>query len=68
MNYFSTRNKDASVSASRAILQGISEDGGLFVPERFPQVDLKALRQYDYAGLAAYLLGLYLTDYTPSFL
>lgn len=68
MNYFSTRNKEASVTSSRAILQGISEDGGLFVPENFPPVDLKELENYNYPQLAAYILGLYLTDYDADFL
>ena len=36
MNYISTRNKDIKVSAAQAISQGISKDGGLFVPETIP--------------------------------
>ena len=36
MNYTSTRNANIKVSAATAISQGISEDGGLFVPESIP--------------------------------
>ena len=68
MNYFSTRDDTLRRTASEAILQGISEEGGLFVPESFPSVDLAALMQLDYCTLAARLLGLYLTDYSESFL
>ena len=68
MNYFSTRDDTLRRTASEAILQGISEEGGLFVPESFPSVDLAALMQLDYCTLAAKLLGLYLTDYSESFL
>ena len=35
--YKSTRGKEQAVTASMAILKGLSEDGGLFVPERIPQ-------------------------------
>ena len=38
MKYTSTRNNAVSVDAAKAISQGISEDGGLFVPMSFPQI------------------------------
>lgn len=68
MKYFSTRDKSAVVSASKAILQGISKDGGLFVPESFPKADLNELRGLSYPELAAKILGMYLTDYSDEFL
>ena len=37
IRYRSTRSNKEAVSASQAILQGLSEDGGLFVPERIPR-------------------------------
>lgn len=66
MFYKSTRNSNLKVSASEAIARGISEEGGLFVPEYFPSVkdDLKKLRKLDYISLAKEILSLYLTDYT----
>ena len=37
--YRSTRSKDERVTASQAILQGLAQDGGLFVPESVPKLD-----------------------------
>ena len=37
MNYISTRDKSVKVSAAKAIAQGISVEGGLFVPDTFPK-------------------------------
>lgn len=68
MKYHSTRNASLRRTASQAILQGISEEGGLFVPQEIPQVDLASLQGLDYCALAAKLLGLYLTDYSADFL
>ena len=67
MNYISTRNKGVKVSAATAIARGISEDGGLFVPESFPVLtkeDFTKLSKMDYAGLAAEILKLFLTDFS----
>ena len=68
MLYTSTRNAALRVTASQAILQGISEDGGLFVPTEFPQVNLASIKELDYRALAAEILSLYLTDYSKDFL
>lgn len=67
MNYISTRNASVRCSAAQAIVRGLAEDGGLFVPETFPrltQADWDALLEMDYAERAAYVLSLYLDDYT----
>ena len=45
MEFFSTRDHSRIVTASQAIAQGLSDEGGLFVPESFPQVDVEALRK-----------------------
>ena len=68
MKFFSTRDHDRIVTASQAIAQGLSDEGGLFVPERFPQVDVRALCQLDYPALAAAVVSEYLTDYSKNFL
>ncbi|HIV88030.1 MAG TPA: threonine synthase [Candidatus Pygmaiobacter gallistercoris] len=68
MNYFSTRDSALRRTASQAILQGIAPDGGLFVPQEIPSVDLTELIGLDYCALAAKILGLYLTDYSEEFL
>lgn len=68
MKFTSTRNAQLSVSSAQAILQGLSADGGLFVPTEFPKMDLKTLCELDYCSLAENILGSFLTDYDPAFL
>ncbi|MFT8888357.1 MAG: threonine synthase [Ethanoligenens sp.] len=68
MNYKSTRNNDVTVSASVAISRGISEDGGLFVPETMPWLsytDLQILTDSDYVARANDILSRFLGDFTP---
>ena len=67
MEYLSTRNKSVKVSASQAIVKGISDEGGLFVPAQFPEINidkLKELATLGYKDRAKYVLSLYLTDFT----
>ena len=67
LKYSSTRGKAASVASAEAIIQGLAADGGLFVPEEIPAVDLDfiaGMRQLSYEERAARILGLFLTDYT----
>lgn len=67
MLYNSTENKNEVVSAAQAIAQGISKDGGLFVPQSFPQYDMetfKELAKLDYNGRAKKIMGDYLSDFT----
>ena len=69
MKYNSTRNRSVSVSAAQAIAQGISADGGLFVPESIPSIsmdELKSLAGMNYAQRAAFVFSKYLTDYTDA--
>lgn len=68
MKYYSTRDDSLRLTASAAILQGISSEGGLFVPEEFPKIELSELKGLTYPALAAKILGLYLTDYSAEFL
>ena len=64
--YHSTRNNSIKVTASQAILQGLSPDGGLFVPESIPRLTtpIADLAKMNYLELAYEVLKLYLTDYT----
>lgn len=69
MLYNSTENRKEVVSASQAIAQGISKDGGLFVPQEFPRYDsetFKSLLGLDYKGIAKKVFSDYLTDFTES--
>ena len=64
--YKSTRNGSKPIPASQAVLKGLADDGGLFVPERIPALD-KTLEEYagmSYQETAYEIMKLYLTDYT----
>lgn len=66
MQYISTRNKELSVKSANAIKKGLSEEGGLFVPESIPELsldDLKKLVGMKYTERAVFVLKKYLTDY-----
>ena len=64
MKFYSTRSR-TTVSAAQAIAQGLAGDGGLFVPENFPQLpDFAELVKLDYRELAKVVLSLYLTDFS----
>ncbi len=67
MNYTSTRDAALHISAAQAIAQGLSRDGGLFVPETIPQVDetfIRSLCALPYEARAAKVMGLFLEDYS----
>lgn len=67
MQYNSTRNKEKVVSAAQAISQGISEEGGLFVPQELPRYtaeDIQAMTALDYQGRACKVLKDFLSDFT----
>lgn len=64
--YNSTRTKGNPVKASEAILKGLSDDGGLFVPQQIPALDksLEELSHMTYQEVAYEVMKLYLTDFT----
>lgn len=64
--YNSTRGQENHVTASYAITQGLAKDGGLFVPEFLPKLDvtLEALSQMTYQQVAYEVLKCFLTDFT----
>ena len=64
--YKSTRSDSTPVSASKAILMGLAQDGGLFVPTQIPAFDktLSELAGMDYRGVAYEVMKLLLTDFT----
>lgn len=69
MYYKSTRNSSVNVTSAQAIAQGISKDGGLFVPSEIPAVsmdDIKALGEMTYAERALFVFSKYLTDFTEA--
>lgn len=69
MYYKSTRNSSVNVTSAQAIAQGISKDGGLFVPSELPKItldDVKALGDMTYAQRAFFVFSKYLTDFTET--
>jgi len=66
MLYKSTRGFQEKVLSAQAILNGIAPDGGLYIPESFPTIDLNKCMAMSYQELAAYILSLYLTDYSDA--
>lgn len=69
MYYKSTRNSDVNVTSAQAIAQGISKDGGLFVPSEIPAIsfdDIKNLGEMSYSQRAAFVFGKYLTDFSEA--
>ena len=64
--YRSTRNHETAVTASQAILQGLAGDGGLFVPDQIPALDvsLEKLAGMTYQETAYEVMKLFLTDFT----
>ena len=64
--YKSTRSADKTVTASYAILKGLAEDGGLFVPTAFPKLDVSIdqLAVMTYQEVAYEVMKLFMTDFT----
>lgn len=68
LKYTSTRNGQISVTASQAILKGLSGDGGLFVPERIPALNKspEELSRMSYQEMAYEVMKLFFTDFGES--
>lgn len=67
MKYTCTRNSNIQISASEAIVKGISDDGGLFVPSSFPilrEEDFQALIPLTFAERSAKILSLYMDEFS----
>ncbi|MBR6358478.1 MAG: threonine synthase [Lachnospiraceae bacterium] len=66
MYYLSTRDDKVKVTASQAVLKGLSDDGGLFVPEEIPALttSLEELSRMDYRQVAYDVMSRFFTDYT----
>lgn len=67
MDYTSTRNNRIHVGSARAIAQGLSDEGGLFVPESLPKLteaDFRALRGKSYPERAFAIFRRFLTDFS----
>ncbi len=66
VQYRSSRGGQENVSASEAIIKGLAEDGGLFVPSHFPKLEksLEECANLEYKELAYEVMKLFLSDFT----
>jgi len=62
MRYVSTRGEAPARRFTEILLEGLASDGGLYVPESFPSVDLPKLRSKNYPDLAYAILSLFMDD------
>jgi threonine synthase len=68
MEYLSTRGSSLALPSKRAIIKGIAEDNGLYVPSHFPHLGdavLKGFEQESYVSRATKILRAFLTDFNP---
>lgn len=68
MNYISTRTKNSEKQSSAYVIKkGLAPDGGLYVPETIPELSeeiIKKLMEMSYPQRAAYVLSMFLDDYS----
>lgn len=67
MKYTSTRNKEISCKASAAIAQGLSKEGGLLTPDKFPHIGLEGIESLvsmNYQQRAVEVMHLFLEDFS----
>ena len=62
MQYHSTRSSLSCVDSAQAVLNGLAPDGGLYVPERLPAMDVAACLQEDTMAMAQRIIGALLPD------
>ena len=65
MKYLSTRGHSPALSFSDVLLGGLAPDGGLYLPEKYPQfddADLTAIREMNYRDLAFAILSRLIAD------
>lgn len=72
VTYQSTRSAATKVTASQAILKGLADDGGLFVPDQIPQLDVSldqiakmSYQETAYEVMKLFLTGLQRTSLSP---
>ena len=62
MNYHSTRNQREIIDSAQAVLNGLAPDGGLYVPQTLPKVDVQAILKMDVYAMATAIIGSFLPD------
>ena len=56
MLFHSTRGKDSGKTFEQVLMQGLASDGGLFMPDTWPQVDIQKLKQADTFNISHFIL------------
>lgn len=67
MDFTSTRDSLVKISGSQAIVSGLSKDGGLYVPQSFPKLDMdsfEVLYNMSYQERAAHIMSLFMDEFT----
>lgn len=67
MKFISTRNGNYKITGTEAVIKGISPDGGLFVPESFPKVNLPFIDELcdlTYPQTASKIMALFMDDFS----
>ena len=67
--YTTTRSDNNQVTSSQAILNGLGQDGGLYLPLSIPKISMEEINQLtsmSYNGKAQVILGKFLTDFTEA--
>ncbi|MBR2311470.1 MAG: threonine synthase [Oscillospiraceae bacterium] len=62
MLYHSTRSKETTVDSAQAVLNGLAPDGGLYMPEKLPTLDVAACLKMSTIDMAAEIIGAILPD------
>ena len=62
MLYHSTRNRNYTVDSAQAVLSGLAPDGGLFVPQALPQIDVAKCLEKDFFGMAETIISAMLPE------
>ena len=62
MEYFSTRNNELKESFTQILFQGLYEDGGLFLPVKWPTININTLRDKSYEEVAFNIIHPFIGD------
>ena len=62
MLYHSTRSQNNAVDSAQAVLNGLAPDGGLYVPEKLPCIDVEACLSESTMAMATRIIGAMLPD------
>ena len=56
MQYLSTRDSSLKESFATILFQGLSKDGGLFLPHKWPSIDIEQLRSKSYQEISFHII------------